>query len=104
MAKHTTITIETSSLLIVRGGTSCRAWCPQCGTEQEMLALATIEVLSTLDQLALHRWLDSTDVHQFETAGGASLICLNSLLSRVKHPQPANCGTPRLPKPEQERT
>jgi hypothetical protein len=39
MAKQTKIIIETESLLVLHGHTSIRAWCPQCGSEEEMVAL-----------------------------------------------------------------
>src|SRR4051794_10313758 len=39
MAKQTKITIETDSLLILRGRNSTRAWCPRCAAEGEMIAL-----------------------------------------------------------------
>ena len=35
MAKQTKITIETDSLLILRGRSSVRAWCPRCAAEVE---------------------------------------------------------------------
>ena len=46
MAKQTKITIETDSLLILRGRNSKYAWCPQCAAEAEMVALDNVGVIS----------------------------------------------------------
>ena len=92
MAKQTKITIETNSLLIVQSRTSRRAWCPQCAAYVEVIALSSVQLTSNLEPAAansesaapanLEKWLNSTEVHQLQTADG-TLICLNSVLSRV---------------------
>jgi hypothetical protein len=89
MAKQTKITIETDSLLILRGRNSRRAWCPMCGTEGEMISLENVGVMSNLDQHALEKWLNSGQLHQSQAADGTDLICLNSLLARVQNTKPA---------------
>jgi len=53
MAKQTTITIEKVSLLILRGQSSRRAWCPICAAEGDMIALENAGVISNLDRPAL---------------------------------------------------
>jgi len=83
MAKPTKITIETNSLMIVRGRNSTSAWCPLCGAEAEMVALGSIGVITNLDQLALEAWLNSDALHRFRGSDGSEQICLNSLLARV---------------------
>lgn len=85
MAKQTRITIETDSLLILRGRNSRRTWCPQCEAEREMIALENLGVISNLDRPALEEWLNSGEMHRVETADGSALICLNSLLARVQN-------------------
>jgi len=85
MAKRTKVTIETDSLLILRGGNSRHAWCPQCEAEREMIALENLGVISNLDRPALEEWLNSGEMHRVETADGSALICLNSLLARVQN-------------------
>ena len=92
--KQTTITIETTSLLILRTGNSRTAWCPKCGAEVQMLEFSTGEI-STLDQLP-------RDVHRSNAPDGAALICLNSLLARVQTENASNGGLQRLPKTEKE--
>lgn len=85
MAKQTKITIETDSLLIFRGRNSSRAWCPRCKTEGETIALENLGVMSNLDRVALEKWLESGELHRWQTVEGLALICLNSLLARVQN-------------------
>ena len=59
MAKQTTITIETDSLLLLRGRSSMRAWCPRCAAAVEMVALENARVVSNLEPPALEKWLNS---------------------------------------------
>ena len=102
MAKQTTITIESDSLLILRGRGSRRAWCPLCAAEGEMIALEETGVISNLERPALEDWLNSDELHRSQAADGSTLICLNSLLARVQT-KPANRCLPRLPNTEKER-
>jgi len=87
MAKQTKITIETDSLLILQGWNSRRSWCPQCGAEGEIIALDVTAVISNLDRPALGDLLNSTELHRSQAADGSTLICLNSLLARVRNPK-----------------
>ena len=83
MAKRTRITIDTDSLLVVRGRKSLQAWCPQCGAEAEMIPLHEVGVISNLPPADVQVWMESQDLHHTRTADGALLICLNSMLKRV---------------------
>jgi hypothetical protein len=83
MAKKTKITIETESLLILRGQSSPRAWCPICGSEVEMIPLYGIGVISNLAPSEVEAWIQSADLHHTKAANGTPLICLNSMLKRV---------------------
>ena len=85
MAKQTRITIETDSLLILRGRNSSRAWCPLCAAEEEMIALENTGVISNLEKTALEEWLNSGELHRLQAADGSTLICLNSLLALVQN-------------------
>lgn len=85
MAKQTTVTIKTDSLLILRGRSSRRAWCPRCAAEVEMIAMKDTGVISNLDELALEEWLSSEELHRSQAADGSVLTCLNSLLARVQN-------------------
>jgi len=84
MAKQTKITIETESIFVLHGRTSIRAWCPQCGSEAEMVALESTAVVSNLGPEELTQWFASQELHHSQTADGSPLICLNSLLKRVR--------------------
>jgi len=84
MAKQTKITIETDSLLILRGRSSVRAWCPGCVAEVEMIALEDMGVISNLERPELEEWLNSGELHRLQATDGAALTCLNSLLARVQ--------------------
>jgi hypothetical protein len=94
MTKQTKITIETDSLLIVRGGNSARAWCPLCQADTELIELDNVGVISNLDRAAVEKWLNSEELHRSQTDAGAPLVCLNSLVARV---QDTKTRQPRLP-------
>src|SRR6516165_8103433 len=85
MAKQTKITIETDSLLILRGRSSTRAWCLQCHADAEMITLENVGVVSNLNRTALEAWLNSGELHGSQAADGSVLVCLNSLLARVQN-------------------
>jgi hypothetical protein len=87
MARQTTITIETKSLLILRSKNSTEAWCPVCGAQVEALLLENAGLLAELAP-ALAQWLHSGDVHRVEGADGSSLLCLDSLLARARKGKP----------------
>lgn len=98
MARTTTITIETSSLMVLRVGGSKRAWCRQCAAEAEMVSLRSFGVISNLDRSAVEEWLNSGHVHRNEAADGSATICLNSLLDHLTGDNPAERGTARANK------
>ena len=89
MAKQTKITIETDCLLILRGRSSTRAWCPQCGADAEMITLESVGVVSNLNRPALEAWLNSGELHRSQAADGSVLVCLNSMLKRIQKKGPA---------------
>ncbi len=90
MTRSTRITIETESLLVLQGCELLRTWCPQCGRRTEMIPLNTLGVVSNLSQAEIQAWMDASELHQAKTADGAALICLNSLLNRVRRAAPAD--------------
>ena len=85
MAKQTKITIQNDSLLILRGQSSRRAWCPLCGAEADMIALENACVITNLERAALEEWLNSGALHRAQTPDGWELICLDSLLGHVRN-------------------
>ena len=85
MAKQTKITIETDSLLLLRGGSSERGRCLLCNGESEMIALESLQVISNLDRHALEEWINSGELHRLQGEDGSTLVCLSSLLARVRN-------------------
>ena len=89
MSRETKITIESDSLLILRGRSSLRAWCPDCASVVEMIPLDGVGVISNLAPPEIEAWIQSEDLHHVMAADGAPLICLNSMLKRVRKKGPA---------------
>jgi len=83
VGKHIKITIETDSLLVLRGKGALRGWCPQCAAEGEMIPVEGVGVISNLGSAEVEAWLESEAIHRAQASDGGSLICLNSLLKRV---------------------
>jgi hypothetical protein len=84
MAKQTKITIETDSLLILRGRTPLWGWCQWCNAETEMIPVDGVGVISNLAAPEVQAWMKSEDLHRSQAPDGETLICLNSLLKRVQ--------------------
>ena len=80
MTKRTHITVETNSLLILKGGVSLRAWCRRCGAEAEFIPLDGVGIVSNLPRPEIQAWIESEDLHKSVAADGSLLICFNSLL------------------------
>lgn len=89
MAKQTRITIETDSLLVLRGRTSLRAWCQQCATEAEMIPVDGVGVVSNLPPSQVEAWLECEEIHRSQADDGGQLICLNSLVKRIQRAKTA---------------
>jgi hypothetical protein len=83
LAKRTILTIETESLLVVRGSSVPRSWCAQCAADAEMIGLMNLRVLTNLDLPAIEEWLSSGDLHRSVALDGSPVVCLNSLLAHV---------------------
>jgi hypothetical protein len=82
LTKKLEITIQTSQLLIVRGGRSTRAWCEPCGAEMEVL---TEETARLLLRASSDRMLGALPggLHLALSSDGTSGVCLKSLLQVV---------------------
>jgi hypothetical protein len=85
MSKLTTITIQTSSILVLQSSSSRRAWCPVCGTEREMITLDPNTVTTDLSWPALEQWLKQHGIHCSQAADGTSWLCFDALLTRVRN-------------------
>jgi hypothetical protein len=84
MAKRTTITIETNSLLILRACSVRRKWCPRCGAEAEMIAPAITPTSPDQVQDAIEKLLNPEELHRAQAEDGSTLVCLNSMLNRMQ--------------------
>jgi len=84
MAKKTTVTIETASVVVMHGQSLPRAWCPVCAAESEVIALDSIGVISNLSPEAVEGWLSSGQLHHARSSDGSDVICLNALLASVQ--------------------
>ena len=84
MTKQTKITIETESLLVLKGSSSLRGWCSRCQAEGELIPLEGVGVISNLSPGAVEAWIESEEIHHSRSSDDAPLICLNSLLKRVQ--------------------
>lgn len=93
MAKRTTITIETRSLLVFRSESSTQAWCPVCAARVDMLLLEGASLVVEHAPV-LAEWLHSGEVHRVDLADGSALVCLDSLLARAQRWQPGKYGLP----------
>ena len=83
LAKRTILTVETESLLVVRGKGAARSWCAECAAETEMIGLKNLGVVTNLDRSAIEGWLSSGDLHRSVASDGSPVVCLNSLLAHV---------------------
>ncbi len=83
MAKRTILTIETESLLVVRGSGAAKSWCAQCAADTEMIEMRDLDVVTNLGRSAVEEWLSSVDLHRSVASDGSPVVCLNSLLAHV---------------------
>jgi hypothetical protein len=49
-----------------------------------MIPLDDLGVVSNLPPAEVQAWMESPDLHHTKTADGTALICLNSMLKRVR--------------------
>jgi hypothetical protein len=102
MRVRATITIETTTVVVVRRASTQRAWCPQCAAVVDTVAVGDIRGLPVAEQLALDRWLDACQVHRVDGPDGLARLCLASLLAGC--PQQPGDVVLTLPSSEKERT
>jgi hypothetical protein len=83
MTRKTTITIETSSIVVIRAGGLMDGWCSGCGTQVEMIPMDDLGAVTNLKVPMIEQWLNSGELHRFEGRDGSSAICLNSLVAHL---------------------
>ncbi|MBZ5681147.1 MAG: hypothetical protein LAO24_13690 [Acidobacteriia bacterium] len=78
--KRTEITIETDRTLIIRRGRAIRGWCPECGSEVEVVGPAEAEAIARMNGSALGDGSHVSRWHISKGPNGMALVCLESLL------------------------
>jgi hypothetical protein len=81
--KRTEITVETDKVLIIRRRRSIRAWCPECGSEVDLVGLRAAEAVTGLTGQALREAPKARGWHVSENPDWAGCICLESLLRSI---------------------
>ncbi|WP_109487886.1 hypothetical protein [Occallatibacter savannae] len=87
MAKQTNITIETDTLLVLHAGQSLKAWCVRCGAQVQMIPLQGLGLVSNLLPAEVEAWIQSEQLHRSFTPEGAPLLCLKSMIGRIRSPE-----------------
>lgn len=79
------VTIEKERLLFVaRCRRRLEGWCEGCRAEVKMLRVEEAALLAGVSQRFVFRWIESGYIHFAETADGALLVCLDSLLAEAR--------------------
>jgi len=73
------ITVETDHLLIIRRMPSWRAWCSECGSEVEMVALASLTTTEGPNLPISSARLQAQGCHLAKNLDGSFLVCVTSL-------------------------
>jgi hypothetical protein len=50
-----------------------------------MIEIGNLQVVSNLDRHSLEAWISSGELHRLRGDDGSPLICLNSLLARIRN-------------------
>ena len=101
MAKRTTITIVTDTVVLLHALRPVRAWCPSCTAFAEMVLPADLEEFASWNNPDLAGWRDSTELHWSRQTDGESLVCLKSFLACI-HTKPRGFPPPRITRKEEK--
>src|SRR5256885_9178499 len=83
--KRTKITIEKERLLVIaQGRRQVRGRCEACRAEVRLIGTEEAAQVAGQSQRAVFRLIESGRLHFTETARGALLICLDSLLAEMR--------------------
>jgi hypothetical protein len=77
------ITVETERLLVISSHREAAAWCEQCGARAKMVDPQEAAAIAGLSARTIFRQVESGQLHFTETAAGALLICLKSLMNQT---------------------
>ena len=78
--KRTSITIETTRLLIVSTDKNRLSWCPGCAAEVKMLTVNEAVAVARKGAGEIFRQIEDKELHYIQIPGSPVLICPNSLL------------------------
>ena len=78
---RTEVTIETDERLFIRRrGRWANASCSECVGPATLVALEEAVALAGVSSRAIHRWVETGEIHFAETADGFLLVCLDALI------------------------
>jgi hypothetical protein len=78
--RRTEVTVENHQVLVIRRLGSTRAWCPQCGTEMDMVRPEQLQTLVAARQAQLDDGVLARAWHVTQDDDGRPLVCLESVL------------------------
>lgn len=84
VARHTKITLETDSLILLRGRKPLQAICPECGVEREMIPIDEVGIASNLPPLEVEAWMQQEGLHRLRAPDGTLMLCVSSMLKQVR--------------------
>ena len=80
LRKTTEITIETREVWVIRRATAkAQLRCAACDDQLTMVTIDQAVEIVHVSARTIYRWVESGQIHFWETAEGKLLICLNSL-------------------------
>lgn len=74
-----TVTQELFVSLGVRGDARASAWCPRCAAIVRVVTPDEAAAVAGVSTRRIFRWLESNQLHFFETARLSTLVCFESL-------------------------
>lgn len=78
------VTVETERVVVISRHTGVKGWCYACCEDVEMLGPEEAAAISGLSQMTIFHRVESHQLHFTETPDGALLICLSSLMEKLK--------------------
>lgn len=82
----TRLTVESEGTLIFRTRSSRQTrWCEQCGAEVDMAFVDEAATVSGLNEMTIYQSIEARSLHFIEDESGRVLVCLNSLLLKIKN-------------------
>ena len=103
MLKTTRITVETDTLMVVRRAKAVLAWCPDCRSQVNVIALTHDSLAEAATAAQLQHWLDTGKLHLWQQADGPAQICVPSLLQCVEREEGQRFSSSHQNPPNQPR-